>query len=271
MLLSLEVPLVLATPVARQDYLNAKLEEQGVEIAPLADTVNFEAVLAAQPDLIVASSQLDEAAYAQLQKIAPTIAFSRSGWRDSLPELGAALGLEDRAAAVLGEHEKRIAAARKEIEAYIGSGETAAFLRVQEEDMRLFFPSILEDPNPYAGYVSIAYEGLGLKAPQEVLKLQQESPDKQNVPISQELLPDLTADRLFVVALSADGSTEGLNKTYDMLAELEQGAIWNAVPAVKSGQVYMLNMKNWLIDGPQAETLKINELLSVLKSAGTKG
>ncbi|MEJ8306278.1 ABC transporter substrate-binding protein [Saccharibacillus sacchari] len=267
MLLALDVPLVLATPVARQDYLNGKLTEQGTEIVPLTETVNYEAILAAQPDLIVASAQLDPEMHEQLQKIAPTIAFGRSDWRGSLPKLAAALGLEDRAQTILTGHEDLIAETKAKVAAYIGSGETSAFLRVQESDMRLFFPSVLNDSDPYAGYVGLAYAGLGLTASPEVLKLQQENADKQNVPISQENLPDITADRLFVVALSEDGSEEGLQKTYDQLNALEQGKIWQAVPAVKANHVYLLNMKNWLIDGPNAEVLKMNDLLRALQSA----
>lgn len=57
-LLSLEVPLVLATPIGRQDYLNEQLEAQGVAVEPINESVNFEAVVSANPDLIIANASL---------------------------------------------------------------------------------------------------------------------------------------------------------------------------------------------------------------------
>lgn len=266
MLLALDVPLVLATPIDRQDYLNAELQKRGVKLAPFGESVNMEAVLEANPDLIIATGVLDDAVYEQLNKIAPTIAYSRSDWRTSIVQIGQALGIEAKAKEVVEAHEQKIAAAKTEIAGLIGSEPKTAFLRMQEKDLRLFFPSVPADPNPYAGYVSIAYKGLGFAADPYVLELQQQNPKRQNAPVSLEVLPRLTADYLFVIALGSDGSDEALQKTLDELEAMKQSGVWKSIPAVKQDRVYVLNMKNWLVEGPHAESLKINELLQVLKS-----
>ncbi|WP_168118731.1 ABC transporter substrate-binding protein [Paenibacillus sp. HB172176] len=266
MLLSLEVPLVLATPIQRQDYLNERLNQQGTTIASLSAELNFEAIIAAKPDLIIASDAFAGEDYEQLSSIAPTIAYSRSDWRTSIGQIAQALGMADKAEQVKAEQETFIADTKQEIAALIGEAPTTAFLRMQEKDLRLFFPSILSSEKGMSSYVSIAYEGLGWKIDPYIEKLQEESPDKQNASVSLEILPKLTADHLFVVTLSSDGSDENLQKTMEELLAMEDSSVWGAIPAVQKGNVYVLNMKNWLIEGPIAEKAKLAELLKVLQA-----
>ncbi|WP_138754528.1 ABC transporter substrate-binding protein [Paenibacillus sinopodophylli] len=265
MLLTLDVPLVLATPILRQDYLNSDLEQQGAKIESFTDELNFEAVIAADPDLIIASSLLGEEVYSKLSSIAPTIAYNRSNWRTSIVQIGEALNLDERAQQVLSDQEAFIAAAKQEVSQLIGEQPTAAFLRMQEKDARLFLPSILSSTTPMSSYVSIVYEGLGWQADPFTLELQKANPDKQNASISLEVLPEVSAEHLFVVTLSSDGSDENLQKTLDNLLALEDTAVWGSIPAVIKGNVHVLNMKNWLIEGPKAEQAKLNELIKVLK------
>lgn len=266
MLVNLDVNLVLATPIQRQDYLNDKLGKSGTKIAEYSGEINFEAIIDADPDLIIASRVLVNEVYEKLEKIAPTIAYNRANWRDSIVDLGEALNKEDKAKQVIIDHEKKIAEKRESITILIGEEPTVAFLRMQEKDLRLFYPSILSSPNPFSGYVSIAYEEEGLQwnADPYILGLQKETPDMQNASVSLEVLPKLTAEHLFVVTLSSDGSDEQLQKTLDELISMEDTAVWSAIPAVKLGNVHILNMKNWLIDGPTAEISKLDELERVL-------
>lgn len=266
-LVNLDVNLVLATPIQRQDYLNDILEESGTKLAEYSGEINFEAIIEANPDLIIASTVLVSEVYEKLEKIAPTIAYNRANWRDSIVDLGEALNKEEKAKQIIIKHKKKIAKKRESITNLIGQEPTVAFLRMQEKDLRLFYPSILSDPNPFLGYVSIAYEeeGLQWKADPYILGLQEETPDMQNASVSLEVLPKLTAEHLFVVTLSSDGSDEQLQKTLDELISMEDSTVWSAIPAVKSGNVHILNMKNWLIDGPTAEMSKLDELERVLK------
>lgn len=100
-LLSLEVPLVLATPIGRQDYLNEQLEAQGVDVEPINESVNFEAVVSANPDLIIANASLDAKILEQLEKIAPTITYDRRNWQESIVQVATALDIEERAEQLL--------------------------------------------------------------------------------------------------------------------------------------------------------------------------
>lgn len=81
------------------------------------DGVPFEAILALEPDLILARySGLTEVEYARLSQIAPTVAYAGepwSGeWRDIVRTAGAALGKSAEAEAVVEATDATIAAAR---------------------------------------------------------------------------------------------------------------------------------------------------------------
>ena len=265
MLLALDVPMILATPIARQDYLFAELESRGTELAPVNEELNYEAILEASPDVIAMISGFEEQVYEQLSKIAPTIVYDRSNWQASLPELAAALGREAEAEQVMEDHAAAIAEAKAAVGEAVGEQSSAIFLRVQEKDLRLFFPSILqEDGSSAPSYVGIAYEELGLTSHPAVEELREATPGRQNVPVSLEIIPELTADHIFIVAISADGTEEALQRTMDELAVMQESSLWATLPALQKGNVHILNAKNWLVEGPMAEKLKMEELVDVL-------
>ncbi|MEK3923590.1 ABC transporter substrate-binding protein [Paenibacillus sp. FSL K6-2393] len=262
-LLSLEVPLVLATPIGRQDYLNEQLEAQGVAVEPINESVNFEAVVSANPDLIIANASLDAKILEQLEKIAPTITYDRRNWQESIVQVATALDIEERAEQLLQKNKDQVTEAQKLAADITKTKPTAAFLRLEEKDMRLFFSSIPSTPFPASSYVGAGYE-IGFTPDALVTKLEAENPDRMNASISVELLPEIKADYLFIVSISSDGSAEALQKTKDELNEIQQLQVWKSLPAVQNGHVYVLNAKKWLIDGPIAESLKRNEMLEVL-------
>ncbi|MFB8377217.1 ABC transporter substrate-binding protein [Paenibacillus taichungensis] len=262
-LLSLEVPLVLATPIGRQDYLNEQLKAQGVTVEPINESVNFEAVISANPDLIIANASLDSKILEQLDKIAPTITYDRRNWQESIVQIAEALDIEDKAEQLLQKNKDQVSEAQQRIADITKTKPTAAFLRLEEKDMRLFFSSILSTPFSGSSYVGAGYE-MGFTPDSLVAKLEAENPERMNANISVELLPEIQADYLFIVSISSDGSDEALQKTKDELSEIQQLQVWKSLPAVQSGHVYVLNAKNWLIDGPVAESLKRNEMLEVL-------
>lgn len=96
-----------------------RLEELGAEVPPLfdeGDGIDFEAVAASQPDVILAAySGLTRADYDTLSKIAPVIAY-RDGpwstdWREMIRLNAAGLGLAEEGEALIARTEARIRAA----------------------------------------------------------------------------------------------------------------------------------------------------------------
>ncbi|WP_402463432.1 Fe2+-enterobactin ABC transporter substrate-binding protein [Isoptericola aurantiacus] len=101
--------------------------ERGVEVAYPDLELDLEAVIAADPDLIVASSTGADAtieAYDQLSEIAPTIVvdYSDKSWQEVATYLGDATGLADQAEATIAEYDSYVADAAASIT--VPEGET---------------------------------------------------------------------------------------------------------------------------------------------------
>lgn len=88
------------------------------------DSLNLEAILAAQPDLIIASTAITQEDYDNLSKIAPTIVYYREDWRSSLTALGEAFGMEEEAQAVVSEYENKIAMGRTALNPILTEGKS---------------------------------------------------------------------------------------------------------------------------------------------------
>ena len=98
-------------------WLRERLEadgEQVPEVLPDTQEVPVEAIAAAEPDLILAPySGITETEYAQLSRIAPTVAYPEQAWatpwRDTIRIVGQALGRSDEAEALLEDIDATVA------------------------------------------------------------------------------------------------------------------------------------------------------------------
>lgn len=268
-LLSLKAPLVMGVSVGENYYLADRLQAQNVSILNMdSGLANLEAFADAQPDLIVASSMIDRTTYDQLSLIAPTIVYDREDWQNSIVELGKALGLEDQATEVITAHNTQLEEAKAAITKAVGSKTTIAFLRTTSKDIRLYLPGYTDrQGKQLPGYGGMLYNELGLLPMPLVQQLQKENPDKQNVNVSMEVLPEITADYLFVTSGSAGGTNEDLQKDLSEFVQLQQSPIWQALPAVQHQHVYSVNAKHWISTGPIADELKIKDVVEQLTSS----
>lgn len=100
-------------------WVKARLDELGAEAPPLfdeGDGIDFEAVAASAPDVILAAySGLSQADYDTLSRIAPVVAYPDSpwstDWREMIALNAAGLGLEAEGTALIARLEGQIAAA----------------------------------------------------------------------------------------------------------------------------------------------------------------
>lgn len=99
-------------------WVAERLDELGAEAPPLfdeGDGIDFEAVAASEPDVILAAySGLSQSDYETLSKIAPVVAY-RDGpwatdWREMIRLNAAGMGRADDGEALIGEFEAEIAA-----------------------------------------------------------------------------------------------------------------------------------------------------------------
>jgi len=216
---------------------------------------NPEGLLAARPDLILLSFWYDEQIVAEFGKIAPTVVFDwewgEDGWREQLKGLAELLGEEEKAERILGEYEAKAEQVRTAIHEAIGD-KTVAFLRVDPGRLMLY------GDDRGGGFVGpIVYGDLGLAPPAIVREMTWGKRDP--VVISEELIPDIDADYLFLINDESDDQSK------KALADLEQSPVWRNVSAVQTGQVYSADSKIWLNNGIRSNEAKLDFLQSRLK------
>ncbi|WP_341281370.1 ABC transporter substrate-binding protein [Paenibacillus sp. FSL H8-0537] len=203
---------------------------------------NYEALLEAAPDLILASNTLSEANYDQLSKIAPTILFDNENEGDweRFHETAAVFGLEAEAERIQAEYDKKVADAHDKLAAE-APNETVAFMRVQDKQLQLIQPNDNFIIFGALGLTPASVEAVDFK-------------DSWNVPISAEVLPELNPDRMFIILRPGD-----VNKV--ALDTIMSTSIWSNLNAVKNNRVYIGDANLWFAGyGPIGLSKIIDEI-----------
>lgn len=269
MLLALNVPIVFGMSIGEGYYLNDRLKEQGAALEIWGDSLNLEAIVAAQPDLIIASTAIMQEGYDNLSKIAPTIVYDREDWKNSLTAIGQALGIEDQAQAVISAYDTKAADAKTALNQLLAEDKSAAFIRMTAKDFRVYFPNYVDEKTQieWPTYPGVLYNELGMKLDPTVQQWHKEQPNFQNATISLEMLPELQADYLFVTLGGAGSTDEEIKQAKESFSTIEQSAVWKSVPAVKAGHVIFVNARHWISSGPLANSMKIDDVVAELGSS----
>ncbi|OBZ17162.1 ABC transporter substrate-binding protein [Bacillus sp. FJAT-26390] len=231
----------------KQEYLNLNAPEFDI-------TGNIEALLDAEPDLIITDGYADQAIYEKYSKIAPTyrmpdeILMGKSS--EILLTIADLIGEKDKAAGLLKDYEQTIADTKEKLQAAIGNESVAVMrLNIGETDLNL-----LGIKNKFVG--SILYKELGLTPPKMVAEMENFIEN-----ISMEKIPDLNADHIII--LTSNGSwTSPENK--ESIDGLMNSPIWQSVPAVKKGNIYQVERTYWQTGAFKANLLKIEDLKRLL-------
>lgn len=210
-------------------WVDARLEE--LDVAPPAlfdegDGIDFEAVAASQPDVILAAySGLSQADYATLNQIAPVVAYSEgpwaTDWRDMIRLNSAGMGMAEEGQALIERLETQItdtAASHPEL-----AGKTAIFV-THLDPTNLGRISFYTDNDARVRF----FHDLGLASP-EVVK-QNSAPGKFSGEISSELIDELNDVDILV--------------TYGgqaLLDQLEAHPLTSRLPVVEHGAIVMLD------------------------------
>lgn len=244
------------TPVAQTVIGSFSLQYLQPHIGhlPKLDTsaIDFEAALEAQPDLIllVFPSYAGEGKYEKFSKVAPTYVFGSDApeqWREVLLTVGKLTGREEKAKQVLADYESKANKAKQQLAQALGD-ETVALIRVRsDKELRLY-----GGPGGYAG--NVLYKDLGLNPPEIVKKLAWGDNGSMAV-ISQEVIPELDADHLFITY-----DNGGQEKAQEIMGS----SLWQSLPAVQKGQVYEVNLDHWMTYGPVAYNKKVDDVLQAL-------
>ena len=189
----------------------------------LRATPNIQVITSLKPDLIIADSGRHKAIYAQLSKIAPTIAYASLNGNyqqvlDSEMSTAVALNKCDQMKQRLTEHAKTMSDLKAE--AAPGESRKALFVRASEKGFTGF------PPKAYTPGV-LAEIGIGSALP--------DSGTDASVSLTLETLVSTKPDIMFIAP--NDGPT--LRDTW------AKSQLWKQLPAVKNNATYDVNPNEW--------------------------
>ncbi|GED71836.1 ferrichrome ABC transporter substrate-binding protein [Brevibacillus reuszeri] len=230
-----------------QEYLQPHLKD--VPRLDFTDGVNMEALIQANPDLIVLYTKnlAENGAYEQFNKIAPTYAFDDAtvDWRGTLHILGQMLNKTDAAEKAIQHYDQKVAEAKEKLQP-ITNGKTFAVIRIKPKEV------LLMDGTYYSG--PILYQDLGLQPHKLVRELAWE----YHKPLSLEVLPELDADYIFLLVQGEAAKVK--------VKELTDSSIWKGLPAVKNGHVFEVDNTYWMASGAIANEMKIDDVVKYITS-----
>lgn len=196
-----------------ETYANA-----AAEAAVVGDflEVDYEAILATDPDLIVRSIDTDEETYDRLSQIAPTVVISFQGrsLTDVTASVGEALGRSDQATALIESYDEEAA---RLADAHASALEDLTFALVTptgDGQWWLYGPG-------WTDLTVLTHAGLRLAPPADTMT-------EQTATYSMEEL-DLLAEADVI-----------LLDSYSDNAELESSALWAGLPAVTGDRVFTI-------------------------------
>ncbi|WP_025846365.1 ABC transporter substrate-binding protein [Brevibacillus agri] len=203
------------------DSPHIKAQTAGIEDIGTIDASSVEKILALNPDLIVTLSD-DPKLYEQLSKIAPTLVFVHTTFKDSREQIrtfGEILGKEKEAEAWIASFNETVEKAKQRIKGVVGENATAAIMGGFDKQLVVYANGLWRG-------AEAMYKHLGLKRPPLVQKSVDEG--KEHVTISLEQVNEFSGDYLFVES----GKQAGLDPS---------NPIWNTLDAVKNGRVYQMD------------------------------
>lgn len=206
-------------------YLEETLSGAKILGYSMQDTMDVEAVMNLNPDLIVIST-VQEKMYDALSEIAPTVMIQLEAlnWKDDVRALGKVFGKEDVANEWIANYESKAKEAGDKIKAKYGDDTTYLSFLASGGQFFIF---------DGAGFGDVLYKDMGLAKPEGM----PEQTDISLPVVTYEGLAAIKADYIFAIATDED------------LAQLEANSIWNNLPAVKNGNVVILESSPYFNQG----------------------
>ncbi|MFB9277015.1 ABC transporter substrate-binding protein [Cohnella cellulosilytica] len=233
-------------------YLKDRL--QGAE--PLGDgsEPNLEAILAAQPDLIIAHAGWHAEVYDSLSKIAPTVLQDfPSDKIEWFKETAALFGKEAEAEEIVQAFKKKAEEAKNKLAEAGVNTQTVAIMRVRDKQLQIF--KIAEEhEGELFGTENLLQEWLGLSSPNtDGLEF-----NFGLATLSWELMPEIDPDHIFMLTYPEQGSEAELK-------ELQNNVLWRNLKAVKNNHVHMAENSTWVAgNGMIGLNRVIDEVLEAL-------
>ncbi len=187
---------------------------------------NLEVISTVAPDLIIGMDDVHGEIYEELSSIAPTVLLFEPwrDWRKRLLDVGNIVGRRAMAEDALEEYGRTADEARARLREGIG-GETAVFLRIQPQEIRIY-------GGGGGGSGNVLHKDLGIPAPEGVPM------DEPTRSISPELLPEVDADHIFLLVQDEEGENN-----------FRENPLWQRLRAVENDRVYPVDAALWVSSG----------------------
>lgn len=219
---------VVAAPLSGMSDATLLAEAQAAGIADLGFVwePSVEALVAAQPDLIIGAAFAAEGKYDLLARIAPTALIRVADWRDYYRLVARITGREDRLAGLFAPLDARIADLRARM-----PGVTVSVLRITPWDFQVY----PQGPGAWAPFALMAEAGVRRSA--------YETAEDATTPRRPdwEELGQLDGDILLtIIGGMNDSATSG------RWEEVTGNPLWQMLPAVRAGRVHPLSPAVWM-------------------------
>jgi iron complex transport system substrate-binding protein len=206
-------------------YLEDTLKGATILGYSMQDTMDVEAVMNINPDLIIIST-VQEKMYDQLKEIAPTVMIKLEAlnWKEDVKAFAKVFNKEEAANTWLQNYDKKAKEAGEKVKAAHGKDTTYLSFLASGGQFYVF---------DGAGFGSVLYEDMGLSKPEGM-------PAQKDISlpvVTYEGLAKIKANHIFVIATDED------------LKVLEGNAIWKSLPAVKEGMVTKLAASPYFVQG----------------------
>ncbi len=225
------------------EYLRDKMD--GIELLGDTSQPNLEKILLLKPDLIISSSELEKI-HKQLSFIAPTIAMNHSpapSWKVQLEELAKMLNKEKDSKQLMDEYWQRI----EKLKRALGD---------HRHQMQVSVASVSPNHEIYVIRGShpsgIVLNDIGLQRP-----IVERGDFSYPINISEERLPEIDGDALFILSWRKKGAQEALEK-------LRQKPLWRQLKAVQQNQVYFVDGLHWHWDNILSINAIVDDLFKYL-------
>lgn len=215
------------TTEIEDDFRYFQGKADGVEILySSSEQINLEKLVLLHPDLIIVISHPGFAGiYKYASQIAPTVVLpwieTRGNWKQHIQDVAIILNRTETGIQLINDYNRRVHQLKQTIGnnhrkihisfAFVASG------RLVLTRQKSFAGGILHD--------------IGILNP-----IFDESGDN-DLPISEEVLPKIDSDILFIAPLRKDD--------YSVIKQLQQKPLWSKVKAVQQNQVYIVDFSVW--------------------------
>lgn len=205
-------------------YFKGKVE--GIQpISSIDGQINLERILLLKPDLIIGESGVSQAIYQQLSKIAPTIFLPWQeisyNWKQRFQEFAVMFDQVEVCNQRMSDYDRRVEALKQ-------------ILSERYQHIRASVLYVV----PGSFYVALKDSFSGSILSEVNLLPSYPATDSSHLPISEETLPEIESQVLFVLQYRKPGVSE-------RFTQLQQHPLWSELKAVQLNQVYSIDDMVW--------------------------